>query len=163
MSSCEALRTTTADGSAMSRRRSWSCGIPRMTVPTAGPSADCTTTASPADNGVTSAAGVSGSRASSASSGRRNVWVRPTGANLTLTNGRTAPALMSLLWARRPAPRLYLERDPVRHDLRTGVALECRDRLVDRRKRPDRAIPVERPHEPAEKRLHVGVGETPLV
>ena len=48
--------------------------------------------------------------------------------------------------ARSSTPHRDLEREPVGDDLRTGVALERRDRPIDRRKRPDRAVAVERPH-----------------
>ena len=52
-----------------------------------------TTTASPATTAVHQAAARLPGRlaASSARSGSRKVWVRPTGVNLTLTNGRARP------------------------------------------------------------------------
>ena len=80
--------------------------------------------------------------ASSASSGSRNECVRPTGVNLTLTNGRCGPELMSALYrADRVAVRVHedvdrarsdLQHQPVGDDLRAGVALERRQRAVDR-------------------------------
>ena len=91
---------------------------------------------------------------SSARSGSRNVCVRPTGVNLTLTNGRAGlgaheassirhePGMRDIAGvgtSPSDASTLQLKRQPVRDDLRAGVALERRQRAIDRRKRARRA------------------------
>ena len=67
-------------------------GVGRVTVPTAVPSAVCTTTLSPAlKGGVLERAGgetVSVSGGSTTRSGSRKLTTLPTALNLTLTNGR---------------------------------------------------------------------------
>ena len=65
--------------------------------------------------------------------------------------------------AGRTAQRLELEREPVRHDLRTGVAFERRHAPG---RPPKTRGPCGRrrtPSQAAEQRLQVGVGQAPLV
>jgi hypothetical protein len=75
------------------------------------------------------------SGASSARSGRRKVYVRPTGVNLTLTYGRAGQELIVIsIPAELHALEcvLDLERQPVSYDLRACVPFERLERTVDR-------------------------------
>ena len=81
----------------------------------------------------------------------RNEYVRPTGENLTLTNGRCGPGLMSAFMSGGREPprsddrryRLDLKCKPVSNDLRTRIPLERGQRTIYRRKRAEHAAWIE--------------------
>src|SRR3954471_22891518 len=108
---------------------------------------------------------------SSASSGMRNEYVRPTGENLTLTNGRCGPALMSASMSGGREPprsddrsyRLDLKCKPVSNNLRTRIPLERGQRTIYRRKRAKHAVWIERFLQPIEQRPQISVRQAAVI
>jgi hypothetical protein len=60
-------------------------------------------------------------------------------------------------------PALDLKRQPVRNDLGAGVPIERRQRTINRRKRSERSLSIERPQQALESRPQIGVRQTTLV
>ena len=76
--------------------------------------------------------------------------MRPDRRELDADERAEEPGAHSGLYGRAAgALAAQLEREPVGDDLRAGVAFERRQRPVDRRKRAERAVAVERPQQPA--------------
>src|SRR5215510_4096087 len=137
-------RTTCEEFSGGWRRSATSCAT-RVTVPIACPSCESTTTRSPGPN------------SSTIRSGSRNDTVRPAGVNFTLTKGRWADMVGLSGFT------LYVQRDPVCNDLRARVAVERRQRAIDRLEGADRPVAVEGSADRLELHAQVGVGQDAIV
>ena len=138
-------RTTTCGESAAGWRRSASCGGTRVDGADAPARRPCPRpSARPAPTSVDRDAG---SRNETRAPGRRE---------LDADEGRKRGRQLG-------ADRSYVQRQPVGDDLRTGVAVERRQRAVDGREGVERAVAVERSQQRLQLRLEIGVGQRALV